>query len=264
MELAIIASIYNKNNNQLETIDAIKEAGFKNIFLEWYNDEWKISQEEQIEYAKKIGLNIIFLHLGYKHINSLWRRDINGYKIVGSYKKDLKACNKYGINLVIMHLTSGKTPPSYNMLGIKRLNKIIDYAKEMNIKIAFENNKIPGYLEYLFSNIKKDNIGICYDSGHCHANFDDKFNFEYFKNKILAVHLHDNDKTWDQHLIPFDGTIDWDFTINKLKECNYNGPITMESTYKEKRYLNISIQKFYQKAYNAGEKLLDIYNKNKV
>ena len=33
--------------------------------------------------------------------------------------------------------------------------------------------------------------------------------FNKFKNRIFAVHLHDN----DQNLLPFDGTIDWNKTI---------------------------------------------------
>ena len=38
--------------------------------------------------------------------------------------------------------------------------------------------------------------------------FDDEFPYEMFKNKIFAVHLHDNDKSDDVHLLPFDGTMD--------------------------------------------------------
>ena len=37
--------------------------------------------------------------------------------------------------------------------------------------------------------------------------------FNKFKNRIFAVHLHDNDQSDDQHLLPFDGTIDWNKTI---------------------------------------------------
>ena len=57
----------------------------------------------------------------------------------------------------------------------------------------------------------------------------------------LAVHLHDNDQSKDQHLIPFDGTLNWENVVKQLKESNYNGPITMEQCYKD-RYLNIGIE----------------------
>lgn len=46
--------------------------------------------------------------------------------------------------------------------------------------VAFENTKVEGVLD----NIDSDYIGVCYDSGHDHAFFNDKFNFLRFKNKI--------------------------------------------------------------------------------
>lgn len=42
------------------------------------------------------------------------------------------------------------------------------------------------------------------------------------------MHLHDNDKSDDLHLLPFDGTIDWERVVTKLKECNYKGPVVFE------------------------------------
>ena len=66
-----------------------------------------------------------------------------------------------------------------------------------------------------------------------------------FKNKIFTIHLHDNDKSDDLHLLPFEGTIDWNELTNNLKNANYNGPITLESCYRY-GYLNMSIEEFYK------------------
>ena len=66
-----------------------------------------------------------------------------------------------------------------------------------------------------------------------------------FKNKIFAVHLHDNDKSDDLHLLPFEGTIDWKELSNNLKKANYTGPITLESCYRYD-YLNMTIEDFYK------------------
>lgn len=71
-EPAVVISNYNENCSVYETIDAIKNAGFKNVFLEWYNKDWEINQEEQLKYARENGLNIIFAHLGYQNINDMW------------------------------------------------------------------------------------------------------------------------------------------------------------------------------------------------
>ena len=105
-------------------------------------------------------------------------------------------------------------------------------------------------------------MGICLDSGHLHAHFHDELDFDSFKNKIFCVHLHDNDESDDQHLIPFDGTIDWKEMMNNLKKCNYSGPITMELVYRND-YLKMSAVDFFKKGYEAGEKLNELLNVKK-
>ena len=144
----------------------------------------------------------------------------------------------------------------YGEIGLSRIRKIVEYAKKLDMKVAFENTKIKGYLEYVIKNIKDENVGICFDAGHYHVHFDDEFNFELFKDRIFAVHLHDNDKSDDLHLLPFDGTMDWKYVINKLKECNYNGTVTLELCYRYE-YLNMSLDDFYKKSYDVGIKLAE-------
>ena len=259
-DLAVVVSNDNKNVDAIETIDAIKKAGFKKVFIQWYNKEWNPSQEEQLKYIREQNLNIIFAHLGYQNINNLWLDNEEGNKLVERYKNDIRICKENNIPMVVMHLTSKSEAPKYNKIGLKRLQEIVDYAEFLGIKVAFENTKIKGYLEYVIENIKNANVGICFDSGHYHVHFKDEFDFSKFKNRIFAVHLHDNDQSDDLHLIPFDGTIDWKKLVENLKENNYNGPITMELCYRYE-YLNMSIENFYKKGYEVGKKLEVMFEK---
>ena len=251
-ELAVVVSNYNENRNLYETIDAIKNAGFKNVFLEWYDEDWETSQEEQLRYVKEKGLNIVFAHLGYQGINNLWIDEDTG--IVERYKKDIKDCYDNGIPMVCMHLTAKSEAPMYNEIGLRRLKEICDYANSLGVKVAFENTKIKGYLDYVIENIDNSNVGICYDAGHVHAHFDDDFDFSKFKDRIFAVHLHDNNGEIDEHLLPFEGTIDWDNIITKLKENGFEGYTTLEIHY-YKQYSDMSIEDFYKKGYEIGLKL---------
>lgn len=257
-EIAVAIQNENEKVDIKQTINSINNAGFRNVFVQWYDEKWDYGQEEQVQICKKLGFNIIFAHLGYQNINSIWEEGIEGDKLIQRYQEDIKNCKKNGIPMVVMHLTSKKEAPMYSEIGLNRIRKITQYAKELNIKVAFENTKIKGYLEYVLENIKDENVGICFDSGHYHVHFDDEFNFEFFKDRIFAVHLHDNDKSDDLHLLPFDGTIDWKQVIIKLKECNYNGPITMELCYRYD-YLNMPLDDFYKKGYDIGIKLAEMF-----
>lgn len=257
-DIAVVIQNSNENVTVQETIEAVKNAGFNNVFLQWYDENWKCPQEEQFKLCKKLGLNIIFAHLGYRKINSIWEDTIEGEELVDRYKKNIKECKECGISTVVMHLTTKKNPPMYNEIGLNRMRKIVEYAKELGVKIALENTRIPGYLEYVLGNIKDENLGICFDIGHYHTHFNDEFDFEFFKDRIFEVHLHDNDKTGDLHLLPFDGTIDWKNTIEKLKQNNYKGTVTLELCYRYD-YLNMSIEDFYKKGLEIGNQLANMF-----
>lgn len=234
-DIAVVVSNANKDVSAIETIDAIKNAGFTNVFIQWYNRDGKPTQEEQLEYIRKKGLNIIFAHLGYQNINDLWLEREAGDKLVDRYKNDIKICRNNNIPMVIMHLTSKSEAPKYNEIGLKRLQEIVDYAQKLNIKVAFENTKIKGYLDYVIDNIKNKNVGICFDSGHYHVHFNDEF----------------------------DGTLNWSNVVKNLKECNYSGPITLELCYRYE-YLKMGINEFYKKGYEVGNKLKEMFEMDEV
>lgn len=250
-EIAVVVSNDNKDVSVIETINAIEKAGFKNVFIQWYNKDWKPTQEEQLKYIRKKGLNVIFAHLGYQNINDLWIENENGNKLVDRYKMILEFAKK----MIFPRLLCKSVAPKYNKTGLKRLQKNVDYAESLDVKVAFENTKIKGYLDYVIYNA---NVGICFDSGHYHVHFDDDLDFSKFKNRIFAVHLHDNDKSGDLHLIPFDGTLNWESVVKNLKDSNYNGPITMELCYRYE-YLEMGIENFYKKGYEVGEKLKEMF-----
>lgn len=257
-DLAISIRKYTKDNYK-EIIDNIKLAGFKNVFIEWYNDDLKL-QEDILNYVKENDLNIIFAHLGYQNPNSLWEDGIEGEKETNRYIKDIKICKKNNIDLVVIHPTLKYVNPGMNEIGLKRIKQILDCAKEYDVKVAFENVELTEYLEYIIKNINHPNLGICFDVGHSHLFNDDNINIDLFKDKVFMIHLHDNFKQNDDHNLPFDGTVNWQKSIKQIKDMNYDGYITIESGC-NKNYLNLGLKNYYKLAYYRGLKLLELFNK---
>lgn len=263
--LQCVITSNDENKDATNIIKAIAEAGFDGVFLQWYNKDLPLKQQQQLELCRELGLDIEFVHLGYKGINNIWLEGEEGDALVDYYKKDLDACAKNRIKLVVMHITSKMIAPEPSVVGLKRLKEIADYAMALGIRIAFENTKLKGYLEYLFDNVDNENIGICLDVGHSHCHFGDEFNFERFKNKIWAVHLHDNHgmiediSLRDEHLLPFDGNVDWEFYAKKLAESGYVGSVTLESH--KAYYENLSINEFYNLSYERAKKLRDVFER---
>ncbi len=258
VELAVCVS--NDNSGDIyRSIDAIKAAGFKKVFVQWYDMQWDgPSQQQQVDYIKKQGLEIIFAHLGYQSINEIWKDSETGRGFVERYKKDLDDIKKNGIPMVMMH-TNGKSEAPYpNALGLSRFQEVVSYANELGIAIGFENTRIPGYQKFLMENLKGE-AGICLDFGHCHAHFKDEFDFAYFRNMITSVHLHDNYGEKDEHLLPFDGNLDWSMAMKNLKQSGYSGPLTLEIVYFNRYAEEMSAEEFYREGYARGLKLAELF-----
>lgn len=254
-ELAIAIRCYKKDT-YIEIIDNIKKAGFKNVFIEWYNDDLTL-QKNILDYVRKQNLNIIFAHLGYQRPNVLWNHGIEGDIETERYINDIKQCKENGIDLVVIHPTFQYEKQEKNEIGINRIKKILKEAEELDVKVAFENVELSGYLEYILSNIESENLGICFDVGHYHLFYNDEFNTEKFKNRTWMIHLHDNYGKTDEHNLPFDGNVNWEKAISQICELNYKGYVVIESG-RNIMYKNLSFEEYYNLAYERGKKLLEI------
>lgn len=86
-------------------------------------------------------------------------------------------------------------------------------AEQKNVNIALENLRRPEYLQFVFENFQSGRLGFCYDSGHenCYAKGTGLLSL--YGDKLMALNLHENDGTDDQHRIPGKGTINWDSIV---------------------------------------------------
>lgn len=255
-QLAVAIRCYTKDT-YIEIIDNIKKSGFKNVFIEWYDDDIDL-QNNILSYVRKLNLNVIFAHLGYKNVNALWLDNEIGENEYRRYINDIKTCKENGIDLVILHPTYTFDIPAITEIGIERIKKILSFANEIGVKVAFENVEIVECLEYIIKNIQTNNLGICFDVGHCHLFSDDMINTKLFKDKVYMIHLHDNFKENDDHNLPFDGTVDWNLAIKQITEMNYNGFIVIESGL-NKYYSNLTFEEYYSLAYERGKKLIEMF-----
>lgn len=70
--------------------------------------------------------------------------------------------------------------------------------------------------------------GICLDLGHARLEGDVVDVIETVSEHVMLVHAHDNRGRQDEHLLPFDGSIDWPSALTSLQKVGYDGPIVME------------------------------------
>ena len=244
-----------------ERFKLIKEAGFDSVFL-WWGDEFAdyIDSKNLLpEMARKAGLEVENIHAPFDKANCIWTESVNAENIVKRYSQCILDCSHHNISTVVIHLTNGDTPPPPTLLGIDRIKYLVDLAEQKNVNIALENLRRPEYLQFVFENIQSSRLGFCYDSGHenCYTKGIDLISL--YGKKLMALHLHDNDGTDDQHRIPGEGTINWDSIVRKIKQTTYRGAVSLEvSNEFSELYSNISAQEFLKM---ANEKIKMLFDK---
>lgn len=249
-------SIDNKERMKL-----IKEAGFDSVLL-WWSDEYNdIDGDKELlpGLARKNGLYIENVHAPYENANSIWEDGIDSKSIIDIYTGCIADCAKYNIKTVVIHVSKGKNPPPFNNLGLDRFKYLTDFAEKAGVNIALENLKEPKYLEFIFSKIDSSRLGFCFDSGH--ENFYTKGAdlLSKYGHRLMALHLHDNDGTDDQHRIPGEGTINWDKIKEAINKTNYSGSITLEVTKEYSiQYANTDASIFLKHAYEGLKKVFKL------
>lgn len=236
---------------------AIKSAGFNTICLNFEKEliPTETKPENQVYLANKCGLPIEAAHLTGSYANTLWNN--NDTKSVINIAEEIKLLSTLQIPVGVLHVTWGLKPPnSPTKKAIENFFKITEAAEKYNVKIAFENSVSAKHLQFVLDNIKSDNIGFCYDSGHENVFTPNIDLLSLYGDRISAMHLHDNDGKTDLHLLPFDnkGTINWQEKISLLKQSKaWNNCIILEA---ENNDLPLNV--FLENAYDSAIKLISI------
>jgi sugar phosphate isomerase/epimerase len=71
-------------------------------------------------------------------------------------------------------------------------------------------------------------VGICLDFGHAHMEGDLIDAIETVSEHLVTTHVHDNGGRTDDHLIPFEGAIDWPAALTAVQKVGYDGPLLFE------------------------------------
>jgi len=115
-----------------------------------------------------------------------------------------------------------------------QLEECADYAKSHKKQIGLEPE--PGNListsslgEKMISEVNNPSLQLLMDIGHLHVMKEDiPKTVLRMRNKIIHIHIHDNDSTRDAHLVPGEGNIDFKAIVKALRETNYSGYLSAE------------------------------------
>ncbi|MCK4591735.1 MAG: sugar phosphate isomerase/epimerase [Candidatus Latescibacteria bacterium] len=146
-----------------------------------------------------------------------------------------------GVETVVLHPRVEETKEG----NLEMLRGWLPWAERFEIRMAVENmhdmipdiagrrafGATPSELLWLAEKTNPEFVGVCWDINHAHVQKLDQYRAIKQLGKHL-VHTHINDTTTDseeQHLLPFEGKVDWKTVIKALKEINYQGLFSLEA-----------------------------------
>jgi len=138
---------------------------------------------------------------------------------------------------LVVHLgvPDAYAPPSgdnHREAVLRSVDALREAARDTDVTVAIE--VIPNRLSTadalvrLIEDQDLTDVGICLDLGHARLLGEVVDAIETVAGYLVTTHVHDNRGRTDDHLVPFDGVIDWAATLMTLQKVGYGGTLVME------------------------------------
>lgn len=248
------------NMRDEDYIKCMKEVGFNATFTGMIEREqhWQVN-----EWFAKYDISHDFIHAPFGHINDMWLDREEGEQMCADLIASIDRCALLNIPICVLHLSSGENPPSITDVGRHRYTELVEYAAKKNVKIAFENLRKLANLAWAMEAFADcEHVGFCWDTGH-ELCFTPGVEFmPLFGKRLLCTHVHDNRgiRFGDDHMLPFDGTLNWNRFAEHIRNSGYNGTLMLEVTSDQKSnlYETMTGEEYLLRAATAARKLRNI------
>ncbi len=191
-------------------------------------------------------------------------------------KKSIECSAILGAELTVIHPDNDKTAEE----NAEMYFELLPFAKEHNVKIATENmwnwkdgeptNAACSSPEDFKKHIDVVNdpfLIACVDIGHAEMRGMKTSAVEIIKtlgHRVQALHLHDNDKVFDLHAIPFTMNVEFEPIVKALKEIDYKGYFTLEVSSRLKGASNEQAFEKVKELFNSAKRLAEMFDNMKI
>ncbi len=233
----------------------IADTGFDSVF-DIYTDD--LAAEKFANAATKYHLKMNSFHAPFRGTNGMWLEGEAGEEMLEKLFATVKNCAEYGVPVAVVHVSEGYTPPEISEIGLSRFDRLVSFAAEKGVTVAFENLRVPRYLFAVMERYKDvKNVGFCWDTGHEACFTDGREFMPDFGERLCFTHIHDNlaEPSGDLHRIPFDGVLDFNRIATHLRQRKWKGDITFEvfpDNYE--LYKEMTAEEFYKRAFDVAVK----------
>jgi sugar phosphate isomerase/epimerase len=153
---------------------------------------------------------------------------------VDQVKRALDVAEDISFKYFVQHLAQARqsVDPRRIDAAFNSLEHLVIFAKQRGVTIALENTVgefgAPSSLHNFVVETHLKDLRFCFDIGHAHIESGVAAGFEAMRDRVVTTHIHDNHGEKDEHLLPGDGTIDWEEAYEALAAAPFDLPIVLE------------------------------------
>lgn len=153
---------------------------------------------------------------------------------VDEIKRALEVAESIPFKFLVQHLGHGRqmADPRKTDAAFSSLEHLSVFAKARGVTIALENRQdelgSPSSLQHFITDTHLHDLRLCFDTGHAHVEAGVEAGFDMMRDRVATTHLHDNHGEKDEHLLPFEGTIDWETILGAFSAAPEALPIVLE------------------------------------
>lgn len=235
-----------------EQIGLMKKNGFEACFTGSENRDL----DSIIPALRAAGISCDNFHAPFDKINAIWKDSETGEEMCARLLRSVEACARYEVPALVVHLSSGLTPPHVNDIGCERWHKIMDLADGLGVAVCYENQRMLSNLAFAFEEFPA--ARFCWDCGHEFCFTPGRHYMPLFGDKLSALHIHDNHRVFngDDHMIPGDADIDFGYVTDMIAGSGYEGTLMLELIRKKTDfYDDWTAERYYAHAAEAAGKL---------
>ena len=204
---------------------------------------------------RRAGVECEDCHAPFDKINDIWFAGEAGEAMLARLISGVQACARNEIPTLVVHLSSGEQAPRINDIGNARFDRLMEEAKRCGVTIAYENQRKLANLSMAMEQYPE--AGFCWDVGHEACFTGGREYMPLFGSRMAALHLQDNHCEYnrDEHLLPYDGSIDMELAARRIAEAGYRGSIMLEVIRKNSHfYDDLTPAEYFRRAADAARR----------
>lgn len=246
-----VFSTYRYVNQPLSpvTLGAIRDSGITKIEVFCSGAHFDYSSDEAVRelagWLEERGMELHSMHsptqrdTAGRHESGMPISISDGERVrrldaVDEVKRAIDVAERIPFKYLVQHIGSSRQSADARFIdaAFNSLEHLAIFAKQRGVTIALENTPselgAPLSLQNFIKETHLNDLRFCFDTGHANIEGGIPAAFESMRERVVTTHVHDNDGEADDHLMPYEGKIDWDATLQLFADAPHALPIVLE------------------------------------